>query len=58
MGLVLLQLPTFLGTPTNSLHYLFWSDVRILTLPDAAVLQTGFGPLWYYHLGTELSAYS
>jgi len=51
LGLVLLQLPTFLGTLTNSLHYLFWSDLSILTLPDAVVLQTGFGPLWYYHLG-------
>jgi PAS domain S-box-containing protein len=50
LGLLILQLPTFVGAPTNPLHRLFWSDVSILTLPDAVVMQTTFGPIWYYHL--------
>jgi hypothetical protein len=50
MGLVALQLPTFLGAPTNGLHWLFWSDLRLTTLPGAVILSATFGPLWYYHL--------
>ncbi|NTV65862.1 MAG: PAS domain-containing protein, partial [Oscillochloris sp.] len=50
MSLIVLQLPTFLGTTTNSLHHLFWSDTHILVLAGASTLTTSFGPLWYYHV--------
>jgi PAS domain S-box-containing protein len=52
-ALVILQLPTFLGALTNPLHYAFWSKLELVTLPGAIVLQTTFGPLWYYHLGSS-----
>ncbi|NNJ13239.1 PAS domain-containing protein [Chloroflexales bacterium ZM16-3] len=50
VGLVALQLPTYLGAPTNMLHRLFWSDLSLLSLPGALILNVTFGPLWYYHL--------
>ncbi|MBX0330946.1 PAS domain-containing protein [Oscillochloris sp. ZM17-4] len=49
-GLAALQLPTYLGAPTNMLHRLFWSDMGLQRLPGAVVLTVAFGPLWYYHL--------
>jgi PAS domain S-box-containing protein len=50
IGLIVLQLPTFLGAPTNLFHYQFWSEMWLTTVPGAVILQTSFGPLWYYHL--------
>jgi PAS domain S-box-containing protein len=50
IGLIVLQFPTFLGAPTNLLHYQFWSELDLITVPGAVILQSSFGPLWYYHL--------
>jgi PAS domain S-box-containing protein len=50
LGLLLLQLPTFLGAPTNPLHWRFWSEFSLVTLPNAVILASMFGPIWYYHL--------
>jgi PAS domain S-box-containing protein len=50
LGLIVLQLPTYLGAPTNPWHNLFWSDLQLVNLAGAVVINGSFGPLWYYHL--------
>jgi PAS domain S-box-containing protein len=50
VALLMLQLPTFIGAPTNPLHWLFWSELSLVNRPNAVTLSGGFGPLWYYHL--------
>jgi PAS domain S-box-containing protein len=51
--LLALQLPTFIGAPTNPLHWLFWSEFTIAVRPSGAEIIVGsFGPIWYYHLAS------
>jgi PAS domain S-box-containing protein len=50
VALLMLQLPTFIGAPTNPLHWLFWSELSLVNRPNAVTLSGSFGPLWYYHL--------